>query len=438
MLSSEHPAAAAVAPLLPHGPSEAPRQTTFRWLAQPYALLDDCAATYGDTFTLRFTRFGTHVVVSHPDDVRRVFAADRQTALAGRGNALLAPILGETSVLLLDGAPHVAARAVLQAAMRPERTAAHAEIVAAVARAASAQWSAGRHDLLGHALATARSIILRAVCGVDDAGIAPLSDAIDRLMAIVRTNAPFDEPAADGPLVDRFRAAQAGVHAALDAHLATRQRDREVVPDLTSALLAAGLQPAAIRAQLLTMIMAGHETTAAAITWGLLALHATPAALACLRAELDGLSPAASVEQLTQLPYLRAVCFETLRLYPPIPVVSRWLDAPLALRTGALPAGVFVTASAYGAHRRAETFPDPTAFRPERFLGRTFGPSEYFPFGGGTRRCLGMALALTELPIVLATWLRAADFTLHGTPRPTRRAVTIIPGGRWHMDIRPT
>src|SRR5438552_3062894 len=101
---------------LPDGPRLSEAETTFRWLARPYELLDDCAAAYGDTFTLRFTRAGTHVVVTHPDDVRAVFAADRYVLHAGRGNALLEPVLGEHSLLLVDGDRHLAQRALLQPA----------------------------------------------------------------------------------------------------------------------------------------------------------------------------------------------------------------------------------------------------------------------------------------------------------------------------------
>src|SRR6185369_7596426 len=113
--------ACSVAPSLPDGPRLSASATTFQWLARPYAFLDECAAEFGDTFALTFTHFGTHVVVAHPDDVRDIFTADVSQLCAGRGNALLEPILGKHSLLLVDGDRHVAHRALLQPAFRGDR-----------------------------------------------------------------------------------------------------------------------------------------------------------------------------------------------------------------------------------------------------------------------------------------------------------------------------
>lgn len=437
MSSSSLPADAVIEVGLPDGPDATPAEITFRWLARPLALLDDCAARFGDTFTLRFTRFGTHVVVADPDDVQRVFAGSREDLLAGAGNAPLAPVLGRNSLLLLDGPRHTAERAAIHAALRSERLEEYGSTVAETARAAAAAWRDGDTiDLQHAALALSKSVILRAVCGVEGADLERLSGAVGDLMRVVETNAPLDDTSGDGPLALRFNAARDAVHALLDAQIAGR-RDRAAAPpaDVAAALVDAGLPDDAIRDQLLTLILAGHETTAAAIGWALLALHDAPAASASLHDELASVPPDASAARFAELPYLRATCLETLRLHPPVPVVSRLLRRPLRLRDAVLPAGVFVTPCAHLAHRRAASFAAPLSFQPERFLDRPFAPQVYFPFGGGVRRCLGMGLALLEMQVVLGVWLRSLRFEPVGTVRPLRRAVTIVPGGGWRMRV---
>ena len=135
--------ACAVVPALPDGPELSASETTFQWLARPYAFLDECAARFGDTFTLRFTHFGTHVVVAHPDDVREVLTADPSVLCAGRGNVLLEPILGKHSLLLVDGDRHLARRALLQPLFRADRLHGYARLVADATRRWTASWDDG-------------------------------------------------------------------------------------------------------------------------------------------------------------------------------------------------------------------------------------------------------------------------------------------------------
>jgi cytochrome P450 len=431
---------------LPDGPPLSAPETTFQWLARPYAFLDECAAQHGDTFTLRFTRFGTHVVLAHPDDVRNVLTGDRDVFSAGRGNALLEPVLGRHSLLLVDGERHLAQRALLQPAFRSDRLPAYARVVAEATRRWTSAWTdAATVRIQRTALEISKEVILRAVFGLVDHELEQFSRLVHELMLVVGTNATFDEHAGDARVLERFRSARRALHDALQEHIERRRRDDVRRGEDVLSLLVAGrtgsgetLPDEEIRDQLVTMVLAGHETTASSITWALLCVHAEPDVLRRLLSELDRtVDP--SAERLAELPYLQAVSLETLRMRPVIPVVSRQLQRPFHLRGRALPAGVFVTPCAYLAHRRAEAFPEPDAFRPERFLDRRFSPYVYFPFGGGVRHCMGMSFALLEMQIVLGVLLRSFRFELvHDEPvRPVRRAVTIVASGGGKMRVEP-
>jgi cytochrome P450 len=173
--------------------------------------------------------------------------------------------------------------------------------------------------------------------------------------------------------------------------------------------------------QLLTFVVAGHETTATSLAWAMYELHRRPETLAKLRDEVGAES---APDALAKLPYLDAVCSETLRMHPPVPLVTRKLLGEFTLGPHTLPAGTVVGVGVYNAHNRAETFEAPSEFRPERFIQRTYSPFEYCPFGGGARRCLGAAFAMYELKVVLATLVSHGTFRLD-EPAPVRHAFRI-------------
>jgi cytochrome P450 len=227
-----------------------------------------------------------------------------------------------------------------------------------------------------------------------------------------------------GPWV-KFQACAKALHERIDALIALRRSTPG--DDILSMLLAvrddqgAPLSDQEVHEQLVTFIVAGHETTATTLAWAMDHLHRAPDTLATLRAEL---ATASSPDALARLPYLDAVWQETLRLHPPVPVVSRKLTREFVLKGHALPAGTTVGFAVYMAHLRPEVFPEPKAFKPERFVQRAYSPFEYAPFGGGARRCLGAAFAAYELKIVLATLLEGRSFRLD-EPAPVRSAFRI-------------
>lgn len=200
--------------------------------------------------------------------------------------------------------------------------------------------------------------------------------------------------------------------------------------DIVSLLLSArdetgdALSAQEVAEQLLSFVVAGHETTATTLAWAMDQLHRDPALLTKLRAELDALGPSPAPDALVKLPLLQAVCDETLRLYPPVPMVTRKLAKELTLKGYALPVGTNVAVAGYMAHHREEVFAEAAAFKPERFVGRTYTPFEFMPYGGGARRCLGAAFAGYELKVVLATLLAAGTYRLE-EPKPVGRAFRI-------------
>ena len=429
---------------LPPGPETSPEQQTFEYFARPYEFLRACAAAYGDVFTVRFRDFGTHVVVADPDSIRRVFAADPKTALAGTGNAILRPILGAASLLLLDGADHARVRRVLMPPFYAQRMRAHALDMRAIVRAKVSRWADGDEvPILRATFDLSLAIIVRVVLG-DHARASEIAPRVASLMQLANTGGAFLDDA--NAARERFDRAALELDEALVALVADARTAAAPARDSVLALLVAArdgegepLSPAVLRDQLLTLLVAGHETTATAIGWALHLVHAHPATLARLRAELDALGPSPDVDAWTTLPWLDAVCQETLRLRPVVPVVSRFLLAPLELAGGHVaPAGVYVTPSTYLAHHRQDVFAEPDAFRPERFLEQTFTGHQYLPFGGGARRCLGLSFAIQEMKIALATMLTELDFTpLHTTSiRTVRRSVTVGPSASLRMRVR--
>jgi cytochrome P450 len=318
-------------------------------------------------------------------------------------------------------------------------------VVAQATRRWTAAWNGGSTvSIQRTALEISKEVILRVVLGLAEAELDAFSRLVHGLMMLVGTNATFDEAADDPRLMERFRSARGALNDALQEHIDRRRRQTANGDDVLSMLMAARtdsghpLPDAEIRDQLITMILAGHETTASSITWALLSLHGEPRALERLLRELDQAGTDLPEERLVALPYLQAACLETLRLRPVIPVVSREVQRPFRLRDRTLPRGVFVTPCAYLAHRRPQSFADPDTFCPERFLERRYSPYVYFPFGGGVRRCIGMSFALLELQIVLGTLLRTFRFAPLGPVRPVRRAVTIVAsgGGKMHVERR--
>lgn len=438
---------------LPPGPSAPALVQTLQFLASPVARVEGLFKRYGDVLTARNSALGTLVLIGDPELVKQIFTGDPDVFHAGEANRALEVVVGDRSVLLLDGAEHLRHRRVLMPAFHGSRMHAYAETMRAVAEAAVDAWTEGESFSLHPPMQQVTlEIILRTVFGLDvgprhDQLSAALTSLFSRLRsprgtlmmipAFQRNLGPFTPWSAfqrDKRLVDELLYAEIAERRAEIAQKSGPQRD-----DVLTMLLDAkdeqgvGLTDKELRDELVTVLAAGHETTATALCWAFERILNHPAVEDRLRAEIAGVAHnrALTAEDLPRLEYLDATIKEVLRMRPVITTVARKLTAPVKIREWEIPAGILVAPAIDMIHRREDLYPDPHSFKPERFLGKNPDPYTFFPFGGGTRRCIGMAFAQYEMKIVLATVLRRAKLALpHPGALPAElRSVFVAPKG---------
>ena len=419
---------------LPPGPELPVPLQTARLMARPVPFLERCRREYGDSFTARTTPIGAMVFVSDPESVKAVFAADRVNTIAPGRNLILAPLLGPDSLLLLEDETHLARRKLMLPPFHGERMRAYERVMEEASERELGRWPLGEEFRLHPAMqAITLDVIMRAVFGVDRESRPELRQGLLDILAAVRSPATIGITIPVVRELPRFRALRGRVRS-VDALLAQEIAERRADPkladreDILSLLISArdeggeGLGDSELRDQLMTLLLAGHETTATALAWAFELLFRRPDALERVRDEVDA---DAGTE------YLDAVIEETLRLRPVVAIVGRELRQPMTLDGHELPVGTNVFPSIYLAHTRAATFPDPYAFRPERFLDAETKPETFswIPFGGGTRRCIGAAFAQFEMRVVLRTILRSVELRpARAEPdRIVRRNVTLSP-----------
>jgi cytochrome P450 len=405
----------------------------FGYLRDPYGSMLRTHQRYGDTY-LFHTTGGPLVLTGNPEGVRAILGAEPDLFVPF-GVEMLANVIGANSLLMLGGAPHRAARKLLAPPFHGARMRAYAETMRAITLAETARWSSGQpFALQPTAQAISLRVIIQSVFGITDPeAVARYRDALIDVIGTLKPSFIFVR-ALQRPLWPawrRFKAASQRIEQLILDEIRSRRNDGRRGEDILSLLLdvryddGAELGERELFEQLMTLLVAGHESTAIAIAWACHLVQTHPEVEAKLRAELQGLGAAPEAEAIARLPYLEAVCLETLRLKPLATSFARALTRPWTLCGHELPAGMGVGVSVILVHRQPALYPEPEAFRPERFIGRSFAPHEYLPFGGGARRCLGAAFALYEMKIVLATmlerWiLRSAEpGPVHTIPRNT-------------------
>ena len=414
---------------LPPGP-RGPSAIHFARLVQrPLETLLGWHERYGDCFTVRYPVFGTGVYVADPQAIRDLHTGDQSDLHAGEANAPLGLVVGDRSVLVLDGAEHLRQRRLLLPPFQGSAVTAFRTVVRDVAEREVARWRPGdRFTMRSRMRALTFEVIARAVFGVEQPA---------RIEQLRRTlTAVLDRPWV--ALLPRALQRDAGPWGAMQARLRTadallyeeiaRRRDAPDLDertDVLSLLLRARDEDGApmtdgeLRDELMTMLVAGHETTATGLAFAFDLLLRDPAALARLREQLAGDDDA----------YLDAVVTETLRLRPIIDANQRRLTRPRVVAGWELPAGISVYPAIAVVHRRADLYPEPDAFRPERFLDGRAESYAWLPFGGGIRRCIGAALAQAEMAEAIRTILTRAELR----PRRERpdpvvmRGVTLLP-----------
>lgn len=462
-LMHEHVLTADAGSALPPGPNLPTWIQRLEWMFRPTQFMDACARRYGDAFTITFIDGLSTVVVSHPDMVRDVFTGDPATFHAGESNVLLRPLVGENSVLLLDDQRHRAQRRLLMPPFHGERMEKYATAMREVATAEAATWPAGRHFPIHPAFQRiSLNVILRAVFGLDETRcVGELRSALLRMMVLMGKPWLMFLMRPDGELhfswlgavlgelspVTHFERARADVDRLLYEEFDRRRATRAAGEDILSLLLSAKHEDGSpmsdqeLRDEMMTLLIAGHETSATALTWVLSEVLRRGEVLARIRSEVEAVTGGSPIEakHVGKLEYVDAVIKETMRLHPIVPIVGRLLKAPARVGPLELPAGTVVAPSIYLAQRREDVWGDPEAFRPERFIEGRPTPFEWFPFGGGTRRCIGMAFAMFEMKVVLAELLSTFDLALRPGyhPRLKRRGITFAVSEGLPVSARP-
>jgi cytochrome P450 len=415
---------------LPAGPSQSPAVQTARWLARPIAFLEDCRRRYGDTFSVMFTGFTTPLVmVSSPEVIRALYSERLHNLPPGR-TVTLAPLVGARSLLLLEGSEHLSRRKVMLPPFHGDRMRAYEPVVLEATERELDGWPVSTAFPVHPSMqAITLAVILRAVFGVSERG--PLHDLLrDLLSATVSTQLQVSVLFGRRKPLERLQQRAEEIDTLVLAEIASRRRSPGG-SDICSLLVAARFEDGSamsdreIRDQLMTLLLAGHETTATGLAWTLDLLTRDPAVLARASAEGDD--------------YLRAVIAESLRLRPVVPLAGRRLVTDLEADGVLIPAGTDVTPSIWLAHTRPESFPDPYAFRPERFLDRPPSTYTWIPYGGGVRRCLGAAFAEMEMRVVLGVILRRFELRAASrhAERVARRNVTFSPRNGTRVIARP-
>ena len=414
---------------------------TFRFARDPYSYFKDCERRFGPLFQSWLA--GQRIVLTGDlEQVRTIFAADHET-IGSFNPGHLVPLLGAGSLILLDGARHQRERRLLAPALHGARMRSYARIIRDSALQRAAAWRVGEPLIMQETTqAISLAVIIKAVFGVlEPARVAAFEASMAATMAAVWPLAILIRPLQRdlGPLTPwrRFMRSREASDELVRREIRERRRDPGAGDDILSLLLGAryedgeGMRDDQIRDELITLLAAGHETTAIALAWAMYWLHRHPDALARLRAELATLGDDPDLEAVARLPYLEAVCHETLRLYPILPLAPRTLRRPLTLGEHTLPAGTHVGACTVLVHQNPDLYPEPDSFRPERWLARKFAPHEFTPFGGGVRRCIGAAFALYEMKQALAALLPDHHLRLMEPRevRPERRNITLGPRG---------
>lgn len=448
-------ATVAPTPLLPLGPPAHPVWQLLRYSFRPIEYLEDCARC-GETFTFRLAGFGKLVMLTRPEDIREVFRGDPAILHAGEGNALLSTLVGDTSVLVLDDAPHARQRRVLLPPLKGDRMRTFFDAMQSETRATAAVWAKGDVVRADYAMqGVTLRVILRAALGLDTGpAFEALQTSMGRLLREVRHplvlvmwNLFPPDKFKDSRLLPFYR-----LRRRFDAVLYRVIAEQRAVPiehrppclltDLFATTHDDGgaMSDLEIRDAIVTILAAGHDTTALSLAWALEQILPRADVVTRIEAELSSVCGGAlpRPEHMPALEYLDAVIRESLRVRSILPFVVRVLKDQFTVGGVTYPKGVVLCPAIHLLHQRADLYPNPRAFRPERFLERKFAPHEWNPFGGGNRACLGQAFALYEMKVVLATLFTELRMQrpAGAVSKPVRRGIAIGPSDGTRLTAR--
>ncbi len=418
---------------LPPGPRTPRALQTLGWWTRPAAYLERCRARYGRRFTIRLLGQSPFVIISDPDEIKQIFTAPPDVLHPGEGARILEPIIGPNSVILLDETTHLRQRKLLLPAFHGEKMQQLSDLMAELAEQEARSWPEGEPVALHPRLQRLTlEVILRAVFGLErGAQLDELRDLMTELLAFGESPLSLLPPAqrllrGRGPMARLQRARTRSDQLIYDL-IEERRSEREAGDDVLSMLLTARdedgepMTAPEMRDELVTALVAGHETTASQLAWALEQIAREPRVQRRLHDELAGNEDEA---------YLMATINEILRRRPVVPNAEpRLVKLPIEIGGIEYQPGAVLFASAHLLHHDPDIYPEPFAFRPERFLGEPPGTYTWIPFGGGRRRCIGASFALLEMKLVLRSVLSRYELRPAGAQAETtrRRGITFSP-----------
>lgn len=444
-------------PSLP-GPTTPSLVQTLQQVFNPLEYLAQQQQRYGDVFTLKFAGISPLVVIADPKVTQALFTSNPKQFESGKGNrSFLESWVGQNSLLILDGDRHSRQKRLLMPPFHGDRMRAYGETIQRISQQVTAAIPRDQPFIAREVTQQiSLQVILHTVFGLEagdrfSALEQHLSSMVDSMTgSVLRSLAMFLKPLQQdlGPWSPwgKFLRQQRAIDNLIYAEIADRRQSGSDGKDILSLMMAArdeSGQPMTdqeLRDELLTLLIAGHETTATAIAWALYWIHRDNEVRTQLSAELsDWQAQGGQLEAVMKLPYLNAVCAETLRIFPvTLFTFARMPRQAIEIEGYHFEAGALLMPCVFLTHRREELYPQADQFRPERFLEQQFSPFEYLPFGGSNRRCIGMAFAQYEMKLALATLLTEAQFELLETKPVTavRRGVTMAPEGGISMVRR--
>jgi cytochrome P450 len=439
---------------LPPGPRIPAVVQTYLFIKHTLRFFDELLLRYGDIFTIELTGIGKSVHVVRPESIRELFIAAPEYLHAGDSNSVVEPLIGKQAIAILDENDHARVRRLLKGPLHGEKMRAHGPTIMDATRYAVRDFRPGdTRSMLTLMQDISLEVILRVIFGITERSALPVMAKNVLQMVTAYTPALLVVPqlrhdlGAWSPWGRFVRRRKVVDDWLLGEIAARRKRPDPRRTDVLSALVLAQeaneapLSDDEIRDQIVTLFVAGQDTTSAALTWAMCLLHNNPRTLERLLAELDSLGPEPHPDKMAELPYLNAVCNEALRTTTTVPAASRMpVKKAMQIQGYDIEPGMYLSPNIYLAHHNPAVYPDPFAFRPERFLEREYSPYEFLPFGGGARRCLGMALSYFEMRLVLGTLLKELRFrpVLPEVAPHHLRGMVLVPkdGGMMHVTER--
>ncbi|NET45668.1 cytochrome P450 [Okeania sp. SIO2B3] len=443
-------------PKFPDGSRTLSLLQKLQWITKPLEILEKQAQIYGDIFTFSFGPSNIpQVIVSNPEGVEKIFTADLKQLDSGKEAGIKLPLLGQHSLIALSGEQHRRQRKLLMPPFHGERMRAYGELIHKITEQVTSQWQIDQTFSVRSSMqAISFEVIIKAVFGLEEGSRykelkevllewlnpkRPLLQTMILMFPILQKNLGSWSPWGHFLLL-RQRMDEL-IYAEIKERRAKLDSSRT---DILSLMMAARdengeqMTDVELRDELMTLLVAGHETTATSLAWAFYWIHNQPQIRDKLLQELDDLGDNPDSSMILKLPYLNAVCKETLRIYPvTVFAFPRVVKSPLQIGDYHFEPGTILSACIYLTHHREDLYPEPKHFKPERFLERQFSPYEYLPFGGGNRRCLGFAFAEFEMKLVLANVLSRWQLVLADSkPKPVRKGILLAPSDGVRMVVK--